>query len=208
MNRFRFTLIAVCVVLLYLGVSDLLLWFNNQAPLPLSISQLEENGAPQEWLDVSGGYQDLDRGISTSGSLDMEALLIPLVAHPDQERIHIMVETRSPQLLQLFKDYHFFTDTVPEKQAFRKKHAAAFKGQRDITGMLVSGLVASGNQQKLLKLAKQTGLDVADDVIFLSEDKKPGKWRGLFFTVIGLLGLIRVATRKKNPAIDTSNVSE
>ena len=38
MKRFRFTLIAVCLVLLYLGVNDLLLWFNNQSPRSINIS--------------------------------------------------------------------------------------------------------------------------------------------------------------------------
>ena len=99
MKRFRFTLIAVCLVLLYLGGSDLLLWFNNQSAQTLSISQLEESGAPQEWLNVKAGYMDLDRAISTSGSVEMEALLIPLVTHPDQQRIRVMVETRDPDLL-------------------------------------------------------------------------------------------------------------
>ena len=108
-----------------------------------------------------------------------------------------MVETRNPQLLKLFQDYHFLTDTIPDKQRFRRDHSDEFKGQRDITGMLVSGVIARGNQQKLLKLAKQTGLDIADDVIFLSEGKEPGKWRGVFFTVVGLLGLFKVLTRKK-----------
>lgn len=197
MRRFRYTLIAVCLVLLYLGGSDLLLWFNNQSAQTLSIKQLEESGAPQEWLNVKAGYMDLDRAISTSGSVEMEALLIPLVTHPDQQRIRVMVETRSTDLLQLFKEYHFFTDTIPEKQAFRNKHAEEFRGQRDVTGMLVAGLIASGNQQKLLKLAKQTGLDIAGDVIFLSEGKVPGKWRGVFFTVVGLLGLVRVLTGKR-----------
>lgn len=197
MKRFRFTLIAICLVLLYLGIDDLLLWFNNQAPQAMTISQLEASGAPQEWLKIKAGYLDLDRAISTSGSVEMEALLIPLVTHPDQQRILVMVETRAPDLLQLFQEYHFFTDTIPEKRAFRNEYAEAFKGQRDVTGMLVAGLIARGNQQKLLKLAKQTGLDIADNVIFLSEEKQPGKWRGVFFTVIGLLGLIKVLTYKK-----------
>ncbi len=198
MNRFRFTTIAICLVLLYLGVTDLLLWFNNQYPESISISQLEEAGPPQEWLNVTSGYQDLDRGISTSGDLEMEALLIPLVAHPDQELIRVMVETRNGKLLQIFKEYHFFTDTVPEKRAFRTKYAPSFKGQRDVTGMLVSGLITRSNQQKLLKLAKQTDLNIADNVIFLSEGKEPGKWRGVFFTVVALLGLVKVITGKKH----------
>ncbi len=204
MRRFRYTLIAVCLVLLFLGITDLILWFNNQAPQPVAIDTLEQTGAPREWLQVTAGYQDLDRAISTSGTVDMEALLIPLVTHPDQEQIRIMVETRNPHLLQLFQDYHFFTDTIPEKQAFRNEHGAEFKGQRDITGMLVAGLIARGNQQKLMKLAKETDLNIADDVIFLSEGKEPGKWRGVFFTVVGLLGLLKVFTHKKEMAATVS----
>ena len=200
MRRFRYTLIAVCLVLLILGVSDLVLWFNNQAPQAVTINELIQNGAPGEWMRVTDGYQDLDRAISTSGSVEMEALLIPLVNHPDQEQISIMVETRNPHLLQLFHDYHFFTDTIPEKRAFRSEHDDEFKGKRDITGMLVAGLIARGNQQKLLKLAKETDLNIADDVILLSDGKEPGKWRGVFFTVVGLLGLFKAFTRKKEVA--------
>ena len=200
MRRFRYTLIAVCLVLLILGVSDLTLWFNNQDPQAVSIETLEQIGAPAEWLDVKAGYQDLDRAISTSGSLEMEALLVPLVAHPDQEQIHVMVETRDPHQLKLFQDYHFFTDTLPEKKEFRRNHGAEFKGQRDITGMLVAGLIARGNRQKLIDLAKETDLNIADDVIFLSEGKEPGKLRGVFFTLIGLLGMFKVFTHKKADA--------
>ncbi len=197
MRRFRYTLIAVCLVLLFLGVSDLTLWYNNLAPQPVSIETLEQIGAPAEWLEARAGYQDLDRAISTSGSLEMEALLVPLVADPDQEQIHVMVETRDPHQLKLFQDYHFFTDTLPEKRDFRRKHGAEFKGQRDITGMLVAGLIARGNRQKLIDLAKETDLNIADDVIFLSEGKEPGKLRGVFFTLIGLLGMVKVFTHKK-----------
>ena len=197
MRRFRFTLFSICLLLLFLGMNDLILWFHNQSPQPISIGILEQTGAPQEWLHVTAGYQDLDRGISTSGSLEMEALLVPLLMHPDQDQIKVMVETRDSHLLKLFQDYHFLTDTISEKQDFRRDHTNEFQGQRDVTGMLVAGIIARGNQQKLLKLAKQTGLDIADDVIFLSEGKEPDKWRGVFFTVVGLLGLIKILTLKK-----------
>ncbi len=196
MRRFRYTLIAVCLVLLFLGGHDLLLWYNNQAPRQVTIDTLERAGAPREWLQIVNGYQDLDRAISTSGSLEMEALLIPLLTTPDQKLIKVLIETRNPHLLKLFQDYHFLTDTLTQKQDFRRKHDAEFSGQREVTGMLVAGLIARGNQQKLFKLAKETDLEIADDVIFLSEGKTPEKWRGLFFTVIGLLGLIRVVSRK------------
>jgi hypothetical protein len=202
MRRFRYTLIAVCLVLLFLGVSDLILWFNNQSPQAVTIDTLEQTGAAQEWLLVTDGYQDLDRAISTSGSLEMEALLVPLLAHPDQEQIRILVETRDPHLLKLFQDYHFLTDTIPEKQSFRREHGDEFNAKKNITGMLVAGIIARGNQQKLLTLAKQTDLDIADDVIFLSEGKQPGKWRGIFFTVVALLGLYKVFTGKREVSSD------
>ncbi len=53
MRRFRYTLIAVCLVLLFLGVTDLILWFNNQTPQSISIETLEQTGAPREWLQVT-----------------------------------------------------------------------------------------------------------------------------------------------------------
>jgi hypothetical protein len=197
MRRFRYTLIAICLVLLFLGVTDLRTWISNPSPQSVSIADIEQDGAPREWLHITNGHQDLDRAISTSGSVELEALLIPLLLHPDQEKISVLIESRSEHLLRLFKEYHFFTDTVPEKQEFRRKYADAFKGQKDVTGMMVSGLIVRSNQQKLLDLAKQTGMNVSDNVIFISEGKEPGKWRGIFFTVVGLLGLFRVFTTKK-----------
>ena len=59
----------------------------------------------------------------------------------------VMVETRDEKLLKLFKEYHFFTDTVPEKRAFREKHAREFAGQRNVTGML-AGLLDSVATEK------------------------------------------------------------
>jgi len=208
MRRFRYTLIAVCLVLLFLGVTDLRLWFSNPSPLDVSIAEIEESGAPREWLNITGGYMDLDRAISTSGSVELEALLVPLLLQPKQEQVMVMVETRDEQLLQLFKEYHFFIDTVPEQQAFRQKHAKEFSGQRDVTGMLVSGLIVRSNQQKLLQLAKQTGMNVSDKVIFVSEGKEPGILRGTFFTIVALLGLVRVLTYKKGRKPEGNEIKE
>ena len=198
MRRFRYTLIAVCLVLVFLGGNDLLIWLDNQEPSPVPIDVLEDSGPQRDWLQIVNGYQDLDRAISTSGAVEMDALLVPLLSSPDQQQIRVLIETRDNGLLKIFREYHFLTDTLPEKQQFRSKHAADFKGQRNVTGMLVSGLIARGNRQKLVELARQTSLDIADDVILLSEGKTPAKWRGVFFTVIGLLGLIRVIITPKS----------
>jgi len=200
MRRFRYTLIAFCLVLLFLGGNDLLIWFDNQEPLPVPIDILEVSPPQREWLQIVNGYQDLDRAISTSGTVEMDALLVPLLTNPDQQRIRVLIETRDQGLLKLFRKYHFLTDTLPEKQQVRREHAADFKGQRVVTGMLVSGLIARGNRQKLLELARETRLDVADDVILLSEGKAPANWRGVFFTIVGLLGLARVLAPRKSQA--------
>ena len=198
MNRFRFTLLAVCLVLLFLGGNDLLVSWQNPSPASVTIAELERGVTPREWVHITKGYQDLDRAISTSGTIELDALLIPLLENPDQQRIHVLVETHQPELLDMFREYHFFADTLPAKKAFRETHKADFKGPRNVTGMLASGLVAKGNREKLLKLAQQTGMDLGDNIILVSEDKTPSTWRGVFFSFIGLFGLLKVLSMRKN----------
>lgn len=201
MNRFRFTLLAVCLVLLYLGMTDLSLFFRNQAPAPLSISDLEQQGPPREWLQVTGGYQDLEQAISTSGSIELNALLVPLKASPEQKGFRVLVETRNPRVMELFKTYHFKFDSVFAKEKYLAEHREEFYAQRDITGMEISGLIASGNRDKLLELAQELGMEVDEDVVFLAEGKEPASWRGFLFVALAIAGLIKFATMlRKAPA--------
>ncbi len=199
MNRFRFTLLAICLVLIYLGWSDVSLFLRNPEPLPIAIEELELSGAPREWLRVTGGYQDLTQAISTSGSVELDALLVPLKSAPDERGFRVLVETRDPHLLNLFKTYHFLLDSVLEKEKYLTEHQDEFVGRIDVTGTLVGGLIASGNRDKLLTLARDIGMDVSDEVIFISEGKEPATFRGFFFLGIALLGLIKVVLmfRKK-----------
>ena len=82
MKRFRFTLTAICLVLLWLGWTDVSLFLRNRAPLTITEAELVKNGPPREWLHITGGYQDLLMGISTSGSVELDAFLVPLrVSH-------------------------------------------------------------------------------------------------------------------------------
>ncbi len=192
MQRFRVTLIAISAVLLFLGINDLSLWWRNRTPTSIDIASLTQQGAPTEWLEVKNGYMDLDRAISTSGTIELEALLVPLLVEPDQNDIRVLVETRNPQMLELVEGYHFIPETVEEQAAFRKEHAEAFTARRDITGMLVSGMIDKGNRSKLLDLARETGLDVQEDVIFLSEGKLPQLWRGLFFALVALGTILKL----------------
>lgn len=192
MNRFRVTFLAISAVLLFLGISDLELWWRNRTPTPIDIAVLADQGPPAEWLKVTDGYLDLDRAISTSGTVELEALLVPLISAPDREEIRVLLETRHPRTLELVRGYHFLPETVAEQQAFREEHAAEFVAQRDITGMLVSGMIAKGNRENLLELAQQTGLDITEDVIFISEGKVPQFWRGLFFTLVGMFTILKI----------------
>ena len=202
MKRFRFTLLAICLVLLYLGWSDASLNLRNPSPLTVETSELERSDAPREWLHVTGGVQDLEEAISTSGSVEIEALLVPLKSSPRAENFRVLVETRNPRLIDHFRAYHFKHDSVFAKENYLREHEAEFHARRDITGMLVGGLVASGNRDKLMQLAKDVGMEVADDVIFISEGKEPPGYRGFFFLAVGLLGMVKVLLmwKPKQPA--------
>jgi hypothetical protein len=199
MKRFRFTLLAICLVLLYLGWTDIDILLRNPSPATVSIEELEKGNVPREWLHVTGGHLNLLEAISTSGSIELDAFLVPLKSSPEAETFHVLVETRDPRVQELLATYHFNLETAAEKEAYLKANAAEFQGQREVTGMVVTGLIASGNRDKLMKLAKEVGLQVPPDVIFLSEGKEPGRWRGFFFLGVGLLGLIKVLMLWKKP---------
>jgi len=200
MQRFRITLIAISFVLLYLGVHDLLVWQRNPAPTEVSIADLEKGPAQREWLTVKGGEWDLRQAISTSGSIEVEAYLVPLRSTADpQAPIHVMVETRNPEVVKLLSTYTFNFDSEQERQAFVDANIDKFTGRHDITGMEVSGLIASGNRDKLLSMARDEKMPVADNVVFISEGNTPPKFSGLFFTVMAVLGLGRGLTLLRRP---------
>lgn len=199
MKRFRFTLIAVCLLLLYLGWSDTSLFLRNRAPASVTIADLGRSGAPREWLHVTGGTEDLEQAISTTGSVDLDALLVPLKSAADAGGIRVLVETRDPQLMELFKTYHFKLDSALARERYLEEHRAEFHARRDLTGMVVTGLIATGNRDKLLTLAKEVGLEVGDDVIFISEGKEPSRFRGFFFLAVAVLGLLKLLTMKGSP---------
>ena len=202
MKRFRFTLLAICLLLLWLGWNDLSLLLRNPEPQEISLEQLSRSGPPRDWLRVTGGYEDLDEAISTSGTLELEAFLVPLKRTPADPSFQVLIETRDPRIIELLQTYYFKLDSPAAREQFRAEHGQAFTGRRDITGMVVSGLVASGNRGKLMTLARQLGMDLPENVIFLSEGKEPGTWRGFVFIALALAGLVKFALMwKQQPAV-------
>ncbi len=192
MKRFRFTLLAVCLVLLYLGWNDASLYLRNRTPQAVTVGALETSPPPREWLRITGGTLDMNEAISTSGTIELNALLIPLKAHPAALGFRVLVETRDPVLLDLFKTYNFMQDSALAKERFYAEHQKEFTIQRDVTGTLITGMIASGNRDKLMTLTKEVGMQVADDVLLFSEGNQPPTFRGFLFFAIGLLGLAKL----------------
>lgn len=192
MKRFRITIIAICLVLLWLGYTDLSVLLRNPKPLEISLTELENSGAPREWLTVVGGSQDLLEAINMSGSMNIDAFLVPLKTSSDSEIVKVWFETREPEIIDTLKTYYFLLDTDKQRQEFLNKNIQLFQKKRSVTGMTADRIVASSNQNKLTKLLQQMNIPVTDDTIFISEGKQPERWRGIFFVGIGLIGLIKV----------------
>ncbi len=205
MHRFRFTFLAVCLILIWLGWTDTDLHLRNRAPLPIDIAEVERHGPPREWLEVRGGFLNLDQAISTSGTLQVDALLVPLQTEPRVEGpIRLLVETRDERLLNHFRTYHFGLDSERAQEEYRRMHQADFLRQQPVTGLVSSGLVARSNREKILQLAQMTGMDVAPDLIYLVEGRQPPQVRGYLFLAVGVLGLIKVLRRWRGTPTDSS----
>lgn len=192
MKRFRVTLIAVCLLVGWLGYSDISVLLRNPEPLEISIFDLETTGAPREWLTINNGYQDLLQGINMSGTMEVGSFLVPLKSSIDSDDIRVWFETRDPQIIEVLKTYYFTLDTEEQRQAFLLDNQQLFSAQRQLTGMTAGNLVSDSNQKKLTQLLQQMNIPVAENTIFISEEKQPVVWRGIFFAGIAIIGLIKV----------------
>lgn len=194
MKRYRITLLAVCLVLGWLGYHDLKLFFNNPEPLPVNLAEIETGGAPREWLQIDGGYLDLEQAINPTGeleSLESGPFFVPVVGRSGSGEIRVVVETRRQEVIDLLKSFVLDFDSVEARQAFLEKNRERFRPQVSITGMTASWLTSTANRDKLLQLAKEQNMPVSADVIFISEGKEPGKFRGFFFSVVAILGIVK-----------------
>ena len=194
MNRFRVTLIAVCIVLSWLAYKDISLYLRNPEPLAISIAELETlDKAPREWLTISGGYPQILQGINMTGSMEFEAFLVPLSSSPDTSHFTVWFETRDPEVLKALSTYYFLLNTEAKRMAFLEENSHIFSGQRTLTGMTAAELVANSNQKKLVNLLEQIGIETTETPIFISESKQPVAWRGIFFALIACAGLMKIS---------------
>jgi hypothetical protein len=200
MKRYRVTLLVICLVLLFLGGSDLNTLRRNFKIQSISIAELESQAPSQEWLAIEGGYVNLLEAISTTGSVEVSAFLVPLKISSDAQDYRILLETRAPAIVDALKTYHFKLDSEQDQQRYVQEHQELFFGRRDVSGMIMSGLVSINNQNRLAKLERDYGVDLPEDVILFSEDKKPAKVRGFLFVGVALLGMFKIFSRWKKPA--------
>lgn len=192
MKRFRVTLIAICLILGWLGSSDLGLYLRNTEPQTISIQELEASGAPREWLTITGGYQNLMEAINMSGTTEIDAFLVPLKIDADSPFAKVWFETRDPEIVAALKTYYFELESDSARQQFVDENQRLFYGQRNVTGMTPDNLVAESNRSKLIELLQEMNIQTSEDVLFISEGKEPKKWRGIFFTAVAFLGLLKV----------------
>ena len=200
MKRYRVTLLVICLVLLFLGGSDLNTLRRNYQIKSISLAELESSGPPQEWLAIEGGHVNLLEAISTSGSVEVSAFLVPLKTSRDAQEYRVLLEPRAPAIVDALKTYHFKLDNEQDQRRYVEEHQELFFGRRDVSGMIMSGLISINNQNRLAKLERDYGIDLPEDVILFSENKEPAKVRGFLFVGVALLGMIKLFSRWKKPA--------
>ncbi len=206
MKRFRVTLLAVCLLLAWLGYNDLSLLLRNREPQQLSVVDLETQGPAREWLKITDGYQDLLQSINMSGTIEIDSFLVPLKRTADSPEIGVWFETRDPQIVGLLKTYYFNLNTDQERAKFLQDNEDFIYARRDVQGMTADTLVADSNREKLKELLQEMNMTVPENVVFISEGKEPASLRGIFFAAIALIGLIKLAMGFK-PAMNNRSES-
>jgi len=193
MKRFRVTLLAVCLLLGWLGYGDLSLLLRNKQPQQLNIAELEMQQPSQEWLQIDGGHQDLLQAINMSGTMEIDSFLVPLKSSPTSPDIHVWFETRDPQIVELLKTYYFQLNSDLDREKFVEQNLDFIYAPRQVIGMTADNKIARSNLEKLKTLLRELNMQVPDNLVFISEGKEPVALRGYFFVAVALLGLIKVA---------------
>lgn len=191
--KYRMTLLALCLLLAWLGASDVLTFLRNRAPVAVTAAQLADAPPPAQWLAIEGGELDLKEAISASGTLDVDALLVPLMPPGRGETVRILLETRDPSLIEHFKVYHFLLEDGQARDAYLENNRQAFKNLQRREGMVISGSVAEGNRKRLMRIADEAGMPLDAGALMVSEGKTPPGWTGFLLLGLGLAGLARIA---------------
>ena len=200
MKRFRFTFLAICMLLTWLGISDLVLQLRNPEPLAIELKDLSAGQPQQEWLSIRGGHLDLLKGINMSGTIEIDSFLIPLVENRSIEQPRLWVETRQPAIIDLLTTYYFKLDDDQKRASYLAENRNQFFPETTVTGMTADNLIADANRGKLLELLTSMGIKTGDDILFISEGKEPNRLRGPAFLLLSIIGLFKFVFWSKNSA--------
>jgi len=200
MKRFRFTLLAIILLPLCLGLIDLRLVLNNLEPRTVTADELLSQGLPQEWVTIENATLDLTKAINLSGELPIEVLFVPL-ADAESGNYKVWIETHNPKMLQLISHYETGFDSIFAKEAFFAENRASFFPRLSIKAMAADWISANPNKQNLLKLLPAEALEgqdpeqLKDHMLLLSDGKSPSPLRGSFYLVTGVVGLVLLIRR-------------
>lgn len=198
MNRYRITVLVVCAVLLALAVGDFYVLHRNPEPQVIAWDVTSGGIRPErEWVTLTGGTLLLEEAVSNSGTLEIDALVIPLVREVKEKTFHILVETRDPQLVEAFATYHLGLNSEAKKAKYLADNIDIFRMKKTINGMVVTGafggLLPNHDQEIMHKLAKSLGMDLDAEAIFIHEDKEPASpLRAAFFLIVAIAGILKV----------------
>ncbi|MCF6179660.1 MAG: hypothetical protein L3J63_09775 [Geopsychrobacter sp.] len=199
MKRFRFTFLAVCLLLTWLGGSDLILQLRNPEPLSLELSQIPEGPLAREWVTITGGHLDLLKGVNMSGTIEVDSFLIPLIIDHEDLQPRIWVETRNPSISNLLTTYYFKLENDQQRADYLKKNRSEFFPTFNVTGMTADSLIADLNHGKLVELLTNMGIETRDDILFISEGKEPNRLRGPVFLLLAIIGVFKFIRWSKKP---------
>lgn len=214
MNRYRITVLVVCLVLIVLAAGDFYTLHRNSEPQIIAWDATAgEISIDREWVTITGGTLMLEEAVSNSGELEIDALVIPLVRDIGEKTFRILIETRDPRLVEAFATYHLGLDSEAQKTDFLQKNISAFQMQRAVSGMVVvgafGGLMPNRDREIMYELAEATNMDLADNAVFVHEGKEPASpIRGVFFLLVGLAGIIKliIVWRKNEASIEAAEI--
>ncbi len=73
-----FICILICLILCWIGYQDLLLFMKNQTPATIALAELEQNGAPQAWLEITS--LDTSKEQLVPVSQEQQTFMLPLAS--------------------------------------------------------------------------------------------------------------------------------
>lgn len=163
----------------------------NRKPTVVSITEVSAQKPGASWLRVEKGTLDVLNAAYTSafGVSDAKSIFVPLV--PDgvdssEEKIHLLVQTSDPALVDLtnrMRDFEEKVDTKDAAMQFLVENASKLRVERTVEGLVKFGMESGKEERKIRELYS----NLAPDALILEEGAKPSAGLGAVMLVLGLV---------------------